>query len=222
MDDARPESQGLSPRVRGNLPGHGNQDDGEGSIPASAGEPWTWRPPPWNRWVYPRECGGTQIPESVRIVDGRSIPASAGEPHAGMSARSICWVYPRECGGTLTNPEHGNCRKGLSPRVRGNRHRSGGEQQRIRSIPASAGEPISSQCNRSNWTVYPRECGGTIHRRYSNGGDSGLSPRVRGNHVIRMMEGNGWRSIPASAGEPSPRRCTGRRPRVYPRECGGT
>ena len=50
---------GLSPRVRGNLPGGPAEPLHEGSIPACAGEPC--RGPA--RWsvprVYPRVCGGT-------------------------------------------------------------------------------------------------------------------------------------------------------------------
>ena len=71
--------------------------------------------------VYPRECGGTDIPHyggdagfglSPRVrgnqySDGfptsqiRSIPASAGEPSATAGEDQVALVYPRECGGTL-------------------------------------------------------------------------------------------------------------------------
>ena len=52
-------SRGLSPRVRGNH----NLAVGAlrciGSIPACAGEPWTWIPLRSMTRVYPRVCGGT-------------------------------------------------------------------------------------------------------------------------------------------------------------------
>ena len=53
-------------------------------------------------------------------------------------------------------------------------------------------------------------------------GDFGLSPRVRGNHGVRLSSCFCVRSIPACAGEPTSllQRSTGWR--VYPRVCGGT
>ena len=50
----------------------------------------------------------------------------------------------------------------------------------------------------------------------------GLSPRVRGNPIIRPLKLVIPRSIPASAGEPRTMLLSHRRSWVYPRECGGT
>ena len=50
----------------------------------------------------------------------------------------------------------------------------------------------------------------------------GLSPRVRGNHARLTMPLDFRGSIPASAGEPVARLERAEKPRVYPRECGGT
>ena len=50
-----------------------------------------------------------------------SIPACAGEP---SSIVVIYWsnrVYPRVCGGTTEHDQPHHKKKGLSPRVRGNR-----------------------------------------------------------------------------------------------------
>ena len=50
---------GLSPRVRGN-PAHAGHDvEGEGSIPACAGEPASGTRSTSRSQVYPRVCGGT-------------------------------------------------------------------------------------------------------------------------------------------------------------------
>ena len=93
-------SRGLSPRVRGNLAQAAQASNSAGSIPACAGEPcgrWTML---WERWVYPRVCGGTRYVQgwgndkeglSPRVrgnhdrndtthQDIGSIPACAGEP----------------------------------------------------------------------------------------------------------------------------------------------
>ena len=51
---------------------------------------------------------------------------------------------------------------------------------------------------------------------------AGLSPRVRGNRVMRQSHAIiGW-SIPASAGEPAVQSSGRYQLEVYPRECGGT
>ena len=52
-----------------------------------------------------------------------------------------------------------------------------------RSIPACAGEPGHSKCRVHPYPVYPRVCGGTPFGMPSFHMVSGLSPRVRGNHV---------------------------------------
>ena len=134
-----------------------------GSIPAPAGEPGqsaTWSR---QRTVYPRACGGTAIgADNYNLVGGLSprlrgnrstlrfgdsligsIPAPAGEP-GSRSRASINWrVYPRACGGTKEVDRRANVYDGLSPRLRGNRVRALALLV-FRSIPAPAGEPISS------------------------------------------------------------------------------
>ena len=50
----------------------------------------------------------------------------------------------------------------------------------------------------------------------------GLSPRVRGNRPCGTAMATTERSIPASAGEPNSVSEICSRPKVYPRECGGT
>ena len=52
--------------------------------------------------------------------------------------------------------------------------------------------------------------------------DVGLSPRVRGNPLVRNLYEVLSRSIPARAGEPKERLTPRHRLRVYPRACGGT
>ena len=180
-------TKGLSPRVRGNRAQGGPISSDAGSIPASAGEPsrsFSFCSMPR---VYPRECGGTLAAASGKLeyvglsprvrgnpivtaqkeMDGRSIPASAGEPRVECKVHRLQTVYPRECGGTRTNRTHTDSRRGLSPRVRGNRSRSNRSHSRIRSIPASAGEPAWMDASISGYPVYPRECGGTSTWRWS-------------------------------------------------------
>ena len=122
-----------------------------GSIPASAGEPrdTSWACGRVGSSVYPRECGGTHpaisgayllVTEglSPRVRGNRVSHSRRNGSHSGyglsprvrgnlsLNSSLTVWalppVYPRECGGTGGFP-------------------STGKMSRLRSIPASAGEP---------------------------------------------------------------------------------
>ena len=176
---------GLSPRVRGN-----RRDDVHGtaqrwSIPACAGEPGTSANAVPSVPVYPRVCGGTGPTRpgmrrdgglSPRVRGNRwrpgaaqnargSIPACAGEPAGAGAGGCRRRVYPRVCGGTHPPVGVAGDRKGLSPRVRGNRAGEIPKTQSGRSIPACAGEPAAHTCTRRGDEVYPRVCGGTYPSR---------------------------------------------------------
>ena len=193
-----------------------------GSIPARAGEPDN---PPARCSpirVYPRACGGTTsrrsptrpslglsprvrgnlviVPRPVTIVG--SIPARAGEPSRRRRVSCPNPVYPR--------------------RVRGNRRGAPARRSGSGSIPARAGEPSSGRACERRCRVYPRACGGTCTRRYHTASISGLSPRVRGNHITPEARIIDLRSIPARAGEPVRHRTQRLITAVYPRACGGT
>ena len=131
---------GLSPRMRGNRTGAGQDCYGARSIPAYAGEPGALPLQRGRLQVYPRVCGGTRLRviqcaaamglsprmrgnrgAATRCAGSwRSIPAYAGEPGMTYSKLTAVPVYPRVCGGThstagaFPNPD------GLSPRMRGN------------------------------------------------------------------------------------------------------
>ena len=131
-------------------------------------------------------------------------------------------VYPRVCGGTAAVSPSGSHCQGLSPRVRGNPLPGAPQHPAQGSIPACAGEPELPE--RMSWTleVYPRVCGGTTWLDNRALRDVGLSPRVRGNRALVDSMTPDQRSIPACAGEPSPRSPRISLRAVYPRVCGGT
>ena len=132
------------------------------------------------------------------------------------------WVYPRVGGGTLEGLVGTITRSGLSPRGRGNLLHGGHVPSCVGSIPAWAGEPVSSGKQGLDGRVYPRVGGGTLapldvllHR-------DGLSPRGRGNRGTQTTVVNPQRSIPAWAGEPY-RTFPHHQPQtIYPRVGGGT
>ena len=240
--DPCPESEGLSPRVRGNQVFVTAVRPVVRSIPACAGEPTAGQVGSHTTRVYPRVCGGTRRPVpkhhvarglSPRVRGNRrfhfrrswypgSIPACAGEPTARPPAPLPPWVYPRVCGGTTMACWRIVCSRGLSPRVRGNRRAGGRLAVGPGSIPACAGEPSFTAGRASPPRVYPRVCGGTTASSDMLRARPGLSPRVRGNlrSELRMRHLEG--SIPACAGEPFATDHAYSGVRVYPRVCGGT
>ena len=233
---------GLSPRVRGNPRGSGATLFLLRSIPACAGEPLPSSGVSIIMQVYPRVCGGTLqgcaatppgfgLSPRVRgnrqrtrrpCGTARSIPACAGEPRRQQFFTERAEVYPRVCGGTCWEPLLTRVQSGLSPRVRGNRHRRPPVLYRPRSIPACAGEPTPPEPSTPAAAVYPRVCGGTSGAVKCHPGSTGLSPRVRGNRRTGRPLRSGQGSIPACAGEPAKVEGTPLRSRVYPRVCGGT
>ena len=175
--------------------------------------------------VYPRVCGETMTATKpstdhcglsprvrgnhphmpVFVGKNRSIPACAGKPtyHDGKTIST--GVYPRVCGETRQQGNVGHAGRGLSPRVRGNHGRPIPVPRRERSIPACAGKPIYNDNLSTDEEVYPRVCGETTGVQFQCPGESGLSPRVRGNRIPSRRAGGQGGSIPACAGKPSAR-----------------
>ena len=156
---------GLSPRVRGNRGCGLRLRPVLGSIPACAGEPAPLSAMESAARVYPRVCGGTEVVgeqgigheglsprvrgnlrarAALRVVR-RSIPACAGEPPKTERSRTSATVYPRVCGGTRPSQWPAVERRGLSPRVRGNRTADDFPAPLQGSIPACAGEPMGNR-----------------------------------------------------------------------------
>ncbi len=158
-----------------------------------------------------------RVPNSTR-----SIPAWAGEPRVTTPLGSALPVYPRVGGGTPADPDLGMRPLGLSPRGRGNLFPLTSPIYITRSIPAWAGEPpVGGFWGCSRW-VYPRVGGGTPDFYQQIVAEEGLSPRGRGNQVIRKPISTLLRSIPAWAGEPAGTAIPAISTTVYPRVGGGT
>ena len=216
-------ASGLSPPTRGNLGSIEYVNIYRRSIPAHAGEPCETRPATERSGVYPRPRGGTGIlagdeseakglspptrgnhcPGLWSIGLVRSIPAHAGEPRSPATTAWSPSVYPRPRGGTTFAPCHRSTGRGLSPPTRGNRARRRRRRARTRSIPAHAGEPVSSCPSARGVKVYPRPRGGTIAMSVPRLETPGLSPPTRGNLSSSPTGRCANRSIPAHAGEPS-------------------
>ena len=131
-------------------------------------------------------------------------------------------VYPRAYGETYSYRGKFPSARGLSPRIRGNHLRFKPAGERLGSIPAHTGKPVSGDGIRGAPGVYPRAYGETSSRIPSSVFSRGLSPRIRGNRSPVTGYAEHLGSIPAHTGKPRsswPRRATAR---VYPRAYGET
>ena len=165
LDDQEAE-EGLSPRVRGNRRRAVYPDLRLGSIPACAGEPSLGPGKNTRCQVYPRVCGGTVIELFGGFAYEGLSPRVRGNRDLHQCARASTRVYPRVCGGTQVVSHISALSAGLSPRVRGNRGKGRTRNGRLGSIPACAGEPVSSWRTVRIIRVYPRVCGGTQAARW--------------------------------------------------------
>ena len=220
--NARSAVAGLSPRVRGNRPGAIRAIRRQRSIPACAGEPYVSVNRGYNRAGLSPRVRGNPTPGRWGLRRSGSIPACAGEPEEIAEPVALRRVYPRVCGGTSNNASRRCLTVGLSPRVRGNHKGNYLIRHLRRSIPACAGEPGVLSQPGDGVGVYPRVCGGTIRILGSGAWETGLSPRVRGNHGHGREPRKPPGSIPACAGEPLRQAPATSTTTVYPRVCGGT
>ena len=144
VSSLRHSEWGLSPRVRGNPELESRIDVLEGPIPACAGQPGKRLALTALLKAYPRVCGATgKVPLwgqrgeglSPRVRGNRMlgrevaqevgpIPACAGQPDSEARNVEHFRAYPRVCGATALLTVMGKVVSGLSPRVRGNQHRS--------------------------------------------------------------------------------------------------
>ena len=95
-------------------------------------------------------------------------------------------VYPRVGGGTSGAAPVFMARMGLSPRGRGNQNVPIKQDYGLGSIPAWAGEPRPLPCRKQRLRVYPRVGGGTAVYDDDKFILYGLSPRGRGNLVLKF------------------------------------
>ena len=131
---------GLSPHARGNRTGIVWAGNGDGPIPACAGEPKGPKRRGPQAWAYPRMRGGTRqryrpkrtpwglsphargnlLAASACQLRQGPIPACAGEPKGRQKRHSDAWAYPRMRGGTFALAFVEFLLLGLSPHARGN------------------------------------------------------------------------------------------------------
>ena len=169
-------------------------------IPAHAGNRcsrlayWIWVS------VHPRACGeqadsarwarclagssprmrGTGDKPIDRRVIGRFIPAHAGNRATGFIGLGLTAVHPRACGEQVSRRRARWARGGSSPRMRGTDELRSLVQQKIRFIPAHAGNSRKRRGTRQPRPVHPRACGEQEEAQRIVEEYGGSSPRMRG------------------------------------------
>ena len=203
-DKGNSRRTGSSPRVRGTRFITSLFSLGSRFIPACAGNAPPAGAPGRRPPVHPRVCGERRLdvvgsennagssprvrgtPRLLPFV-GRSerfIPACAGNAQRRRIRHRHRPVHPRVCGERGDKGIQGSGESGSSPRVRGTPVRLVVEIQRLRFIPACAGNasaPRSAQLLRA---VHPRLCGERMLTPGDQQMGDGSSPRVRGTLLL--------------------------------------
>ena len=231
---------GSSPRVRGTLSNGRFCRCFNRFIPACAGNIGKAHVQASKNTVHPRVCGehnarpsnaldfdgssprvrGTCVVQFAAFLAGRFIPACAGNIDDAPAPPIIGSVHPRVCGEHLSSCALSWPRCGSSPRVRGTLGVGARSHQKLRFIPACAGNITCAPVRLSTRSVHPRVCGEHAFLQKLVLSSVGSSPRVRGTW---MLTGLGMRPvgfIPACAGNiEAPTTPPDSLP-VHPRVCG--
>ncbi|SEG24105.1 hypothetical protein SAMN05421751_11928 [Jhaorihella thermophila] len=237
---AEPSRFGSSPRVRGTRRWCWPIGSSTWVIPAGAGNTWGRPPSLCPAPGHPRGCGehtdytyklyaaggssprvrGTRIHLRHQRFERRVIPAGAGntDPHAPRPLFDA--GHPRGCG------EHGS-QDGSASSFPGHPRGCGEhgmieipEHDRLRVIPAGAGNTPRNHRRPISRPGHPRGCGehSASRRRYS--ATAGSSPRVRGTLQAVGTERDQERVIPAGAGNTRSRPSAIAAATGHPRGCG--
>ena len=133
----------------------------------------------WNAGSSPR-LRGTRLDDRPVELPHRFIPASAGNSGCRRRTRHSAPVHPRVCGELRGIIAASMPTNGSSPRLRGTLRLRAQRTQKLRFIPASAGNSPPLQACRPSPTVHPRVCGELKGIAPMPKPTSGSSPRLRG------------------------------------------
>ena len=129
-------------------------------------------------------------------------------------------VHPRACGEHRPTCPGSASSNGSSPRLRGTRVPRGIRDQRLRFIPAPAGNTACIPAVTRSSTVHPRACGEHLRRGGTVLATSGSSPRLRGTLYRVANQNYPPRFIPAPAGNTFVCLLVSSLSPVHPRACG--
>ena len=194
---------GPSPRRRGNHLATRHVEGEPGAIPAQAGKPFQYVPPPAiEEGLSPAQAGNRRHRRHAGARRG-AIPAQAGKPPSSRSTYGLIRGHPRAGGETICAATSSFLVAGPSPRRRGNPGTHVRGTPRPGAIPAQAGKPCSTCPRRCAWRGHPRAGGETRSERNPMPISRGPSPRRRGNLGPPDLRRHVVGAIPAQAGKPA-------------------
>ncbi len=178
---------GSSPRMRGTLVAALRDAQETRFIPAHAGNAL----PLFDRGAASRGSSprmrGTPKMDGRNVIFKRFIPAHAGNACHGGNRLDYLSVHPRACGERNDGALTVNGTDGSSPRMRGTPRSSSNPPQRIRFIPAHAGNAVVAFNHPQDVPVHPRACGERTGSGAATFMPSGSSPRMRGTQNRRVF-----------------------------------
>ena len=189
-------------------------------IPARAGNACRCPTPRAPASVHPRAGGergrGRRLPGRLQ----RFIPARAGNASTRRARPGGTSVHPRAGGERAEYSASAAASSGSSPRGRGTHRRGHRGRERLRFIPARAGNAAMQRSATPQGPVHPRAGGERLDTRCCGAFCDGSSPRGRGTLIHQPISHVRMRFIPARAGNARrPQGLRGRRP-VHPRAGG--
>ena len=219
--DTTRDSRGTSPRMRGKPGGLVKAKKIVRNIPAYAGKTASLLVLPCLTMEHPRVCGenrrrpscvskglgtsprmrGKQYRKRERFSRDRNIPAYAGKTSSHIGLTGGSQEHPRVCGENKTVEWIRQHNEGTSPRMRGKPPSRPSPPLPGRNIPAYAGKTRSTPNFDFMYAEHPRVCGENCHDLWGWCGLAGTSPRMRGKHVVPLIDKEWGRNIPAYAGK---------------------
>ena len=152
--------------------------------------------------------------------DGRIIPAHAGQTRRDISTSGRSPDHPRACGANGKISSKTMVRTGSSPRMRGKLRVERGRDDKIRIIPAHAGQTHGRRYMADRTPDHPRACGANSTKYNARHMPTGSSPRMRGKPLRFLVFDPCGRIIPAHAGQTRARSRRPYPPTDHPRACG--
>ena len=163
---------------------------------------------------------GTEALDCNERAARRFIPACAGNSLRHRDTIFAWPVHPRVCGEQIAPGSENRCLTGSSPRVRGTARAVDPPAERLRFIPACAGNRLPMLMSSLTTAVHPRVCGEQAVTSVLPKVSLGSSPRVRGTGAFRFSRSAEMRFIPACAGNRGRQQELGSGSTVHPRVCG--
>ena len=212
---------GSPPRMRGKQKQKWKKETHTGITPADAGKTRRQSVSLSLPLDHPRGCGENHEGKVVSAVHqgspprmrGKPVtkqlwhrrvgitPADAGKTRHAMLAANRRWDHPRGCGENGAIKDSGNRTKGSPPRMRGKRAIDEFRKAFPGITPADAGKTGLFTCSKMRTEDHPRGCGENSFSPYSQIGQIGSPPRMRGKPIKYSNIIISCRITPADAGK---------------------